>query len=102
LAVSICVDFTAVLIVRVIVTVYCDNKLWAMLLSIASRPVGSTIVRRVPPLDRLTRSARLRDGWPPVLRKYDIRIVECALGRLRGPVEQFGTDVQRYDAALSP
>ena len=54
LAVSICVDFTVALTGRVNVTVYCDNKLLAMLLSIASRPVGSTIVRRVPPLDRVT------------------------------------------------
>ena len=43
LAVSICVDFTVALTGRANVTVYCDNKLLATLLSIASRPVGWTI-----------------------------------------------------------
>ena len=52
--VSICVDFTVALKGPANVTLYCDNKLFATLLSIDSRPVGSTIVWRVPPLDRVT------------------------------------------------
>ena len=73
LLVSICVDFTSVFAGRVKVTVYCESRLLAMLLSINSSPVASTTVRRMPPLARVTTfstSSRL-------LEEADVRRTEA-------------------------